>query len=304
VGVWKISSLSHSALCRGSSGVWILGTSPRMTLLLVSRPACGTQAGPRNKSGAQKRMSQTSTRSGMTVGEKRESCAGTQACPHPPTACAAEGLFAPARDCDARRACPPMRRRLAQARLRELNETSRKHGPLNLAPLFYVIGAQSSGPSGGDCTLPRSPGLVSGRTALLGLRFVSLTRAHVPPVRSPLRWGGLTGRRVVTLASPPARKKIPSEPPRMLPVRKHQGCAVRPDSSGGRCRVPVRSDTGRYSRTSFTKPSGLTSRMETHGIYLMVLLTGVHCLGPCRGNWCRISWRGIVGWTHMRYLGE
>jgi uncharacterized protein YgiM (DUF1202 family) len=32
--------------------------------------------------------------------------------------------------------------------------------------------------------------------------------------------------------------------------------------------------------------------------------TGVHCLGPCRGNWCRISWRGIVGWTHMRYLGE
>jgi uncharacterized protein YgiM (DUF1202 family) len=32
--------------------------------------------------------------------------------------------------------------------------------------------------------------------------------------------------------------------------------------------------------------------------------TGVHCLGPCRGNWCRISWRGIVGWAHMRYLGE
>ena len=32
--------------------------------------------------------------------------------------------------------------------------------------------------------------------------------------------------------------------------------------------------------------------------------SGVHCLGPCRGNWCRISFRGIVGWTNMRYLGE
>lgn len=32
--------------------------------------------------------------------------------------------------------------------------------------------------------------------------------------------------------------------------------------------------------------------------------SGVHCLGPCSGNWCRISWRGIIGWTNMRYLGE
>ena len=32
--------------------------------------------------------------------------------------------------------------------------------------------------------------------------------------------------------------------------------------------------------------------------------SGVHCLGPCRGSWCRISWRGIRGWVHMRYLGE
>lgn len=32
--------------------------------------------------------------------------------------------------------------------------------------------------------------------------------------------------------------------------------------------------------------------------------SGVHCLGPCQGNWCRISWRGIVGWTNMRFLGE
>jgi hypothetical protein len=83
---------------------------------------------------------------------------------------------------------------------------SRKHGPLNLAPYLYFIGAQSSGPSGGDCTLPRSPGLDIGRTALLGRGLIPLTRAHVPPVRSPLRWGGLTGRRAVTLASPPARK--------------------------------------------------------------------------------------------------
>ena len=32
--------------------------------------------------------------------------------------------------------------------------------------------------------------------------------------------------------------------------------------------------------------------------------SGVHCLGPCRGNWCRISWRGVIGWVHMRHLGE
>ena len=24
--------------------------------------------------------------------------------------------------------------------------------------------------------------------------------------------------------------------------------------------------------------------------------SGVHCLGPCSGNWCRISWRGVIGW--------
>lgn len=32
--------------------------------------------------------------------------------------------------------------------------------------------------------------------------------------------------------------------------------------------------------------------------------SGVHCLGPCQRNWCRVSWRGIVGWVNMKYLGE
>jgi SH3-like domain-containing protein len=31
---------------------------------------------------------------------------------------------------------------------------------------------------------------------------------------------------------------------------------------------------------------------------------GVQCIGPCSGNWCRIAWQGVVGWVHMRYLGE
>ena len=31
---------------------------------------------------------------------------------------------------------------------------------------------------------------------------------------------------------------------------------------------------------------------------------GVQCVGPCSGNWCRISWQGVVGWVNMRYLGE
>ena len=32
--------------------------------------------------------------------------------------------------------------------------------------------------------------------------------------------------------------------------------------------------------------------------------SGVHCLGPCQGRWCRVSWRGMVGWVNMRFLGE
>lgn len=32
--------------------------------------------------------------------------------------------------------------------------------------------------------------------------------------------------------------------------------------------------------------------------------SGIKCKGPCRGNWCRIDWRGTVGWVNMRYLGE
>jgi uncharacterized protein YraI len=32
--------------------------------------------------------------------------------------------------------------------------------------------------------------------------------------------------------------------------------------------------------------------------------SGILCEGPCKGSWCRISWRGTVGWTNMRYLGE
>jgi hypothetical protein len=51
---------------------------------------------------------------------------------------------------------------------RELKETAGNTGHSILHRCFYVIGAQSSGPSGGDCTLPRSPGLDCGRTALLG----------------------------------------------------------------------------------------------------------------------------------------
>ncbi len=32
--------------------------------------------------------------------------------------------------------------------------------------------------------------------------------------------------------------------------------------------------------------------------------SGIHCLGPCKRSWCRVSWRGVVGWTNMKYLGE
>ncbi|HRY07609.1 MAG TPA: SH3 domain-containing protein [Hyphomicrobiaceae bacterium] len=32
--------------------------------------------------------------------------------------------------------------------------------------------------------------------------------------------------------------------------------------------------------------------------------SGILCTGPCKRNWCRIDWRGLVGWVNMRYLGE
>ena len=46
-----------------------------------------------------------------------------------------------------------------------------------------------------------------------------------------------------------------------------------------------------------TARSRIVGRIGPHG-------SGVHCLGPCKRNWCRVSWRGIVGWTNMKYLGE
>lgn len=30
----------------------------------------------------------------------------------------------------------------------------------------------------------------------------------------------------------------------------------------------------------------------------------INCIGPCRGNWCQISWIGMRGWVNMRFLGE
>lgn len=46
-----------------------------------------------------------------------------------------------------------------------------------------------------------------------------------------------------------------------------------------------------------TARAPIVGRIPPHG-------SGVHCLGPCAGGWCRVSWRGIVGWTNMRFLGE
>jgi len=42
---------------------------------------------------------------------------------------------------------------------------------------------------------------------------------------------------------------------------------------------------------------GVVGRIDALG-------SGVHCLGPCKRNWCRVSWRGMTGWVNMRYLGE
>jgi hypothetical protein len=149
----------------------------------------------------------TSTRSGMTVGEMRESCAGK---PHalrgrlclvfantsvnlssPGRGSAAPRLLARSRTDDfadrkilcchgggvmrepSQDASHPSDREAglpahAEAFTRSGNcreRNKRKHGPLRFAPYLYFIGAPLSGPSGGDCTLPRSPDLDSGRTA-------------------------------------------------------------------------------------------------------------------------------------------
>lgn len=50
-------------------------------------------------------------------------------------------------------------------------------------------------------------------------------------------------------------------------------------------------------RSRPTASSNVVGRIHAHG-------SGVHCLGPCKGRWCRVSWRGIVGWTNMKFLGE
>jgi hypothetical protein len=63
-------------------------------------------------------------------------------------------------DTSLRSACPENRFPLFGADLETGNT-----GHSILHRCLYFIGAQLSGPSGGDCTLPRSPGLVSGRTA-------------------------------------------------------------------------------------------------------------------------------------------
>lgn len=50
-------------------------------------------------------------------------------------------------------------------------------------------------------------------------------------------------------------------------------------------------------RSQPTARSSLVGSIAPHG-------SGIHCLGPCKGNWCRVSWRGMVGWVHMKFLGE
>ncbi len=50
-------------------------------------------------------------------------------------------------------------------------------------------------------------------------------------------------------------------------------------------------------RSRPTARSRVVGTISPHG-------SGVHCLGPCRRDWCRVSWRGQVGWVKMRFLGE
>jgi hypothetical protein len=212
----------------------------------------------------------TSTRSGMTVGEMRESCAGK---PHALRGrlClvfANTSVSAPVRGLAQRlsRCLPchgggvmrepsqdashPSDREAglpahAEAFTRSGNcreRNKRKHGPLRFAPYLYFIGAPLSGPSGGDCTLPRSPDLDSGRTACprLEVCFAHASSRPSGPFAAPLGRPDRPARSHACLASGSEEVFLPNH--RELPVRKHQGCAVRPDSSGGRCRVPANAD--------------------------------------------------------------
>jgi hypothetical protein len=131
--------------------------------------------------------------------------------------------------------CPRRRERLQAANCRERYQRAGNTGHSILHRCLYFIGAHLSGPSGGDCTLPRSVFL------------------WVEQLYSDLR----SSRR-----SPYLECGVYV----LLRDAKRTRCAVRPDSSGGRCRVPVRSETGRYSRASFTKPSGLTSKTGTRAV--------------------------------------
>jgi hypothetical protein len=105
---------------------------------------------------------------------------------------------------------PPNPRRSAFLR------KSRKHGPLNLAPLF-LFNRRSTRAARPVVTAPFRAHL-----ALILVEQLVLARA----------------RAVLHDLEEETKEACRDR----LPVRKHQSCAVRPDSSGGRCRVPASAD--------------------------------------------------------------
>jgi hypothetical protein len=237
----------------------------------------------------------TSTRSGMTVGEMRESCAGK---PHALRGrlClvfANTSVSAPVRGLAQRlsRCLPchgggvmrgpsqdashPSDREAglpahAEAFTRSGNcreRNKRKHGPLRFAPYLYFIGAPLSGPSGGDCTLPRSPDLDSGRTACprLEVCFAHASSRPSGPFAAPLGRPDRPARSHACLASgseevflPNHRECCPSASTRVV-----QYARIPP---GGGVGCPQTQTARRYSCAPLAKPSGLTSKTGTRAV--------------------------------------
>ncbi len=111
-------------------------------------------------------------------------------------------------------------------------------------------------------------------------------------------------------------KKVGSIPPYGKGVEKLGPC------KGSWCKISYRGMTGWASMKYLTREASSGSSYRVQGIRSDDVLfirawpspqskkvgsippdgRGVDKLGPCKGNWCKISYRGIIGWSSMMYL--
>lgn len=129
---------------------------------------------------------------------------------------------------------------------------------------------------------------------------------------------GIVSSDVLWIRTGPSSKnrKIGSIPPYGKGVEKLGPC------KGSWCKVSYHGMTGWSSMKYLTREGSMGSSFRVRGIKSWDVLfirsrpsakskkvgsippdgRGVNKLGPCKGNWCKVSYRGITGWSSMMYL--